>query len=300
MAGTKEIRRRIKSIKNTKKITKAMELVSAAKMRKAVSKTLSSRTYAQYAWLVLNSLTTQASKIKHPLLATREVKKMIALLVTSDRGLCGSYNTQVLKSVINELKNTNPDITWKFVVVGKKGISALQRLKQEMIGTFSDLPASLSLRQTMPISKLLIEEFKAKDADKIIVVYTDYVSALRQEALIRQLLPLNQESLKDLIDRLSVLRQKETAKPDTHEFLFEPNQKDLLPFIVEKLTHMQVYQMIMESNASEQSSRMAAMKNATDAAGEMIDSLSLVYNKARQSAITQEISEISAGSAAVE
>jgi len=300
MAGTKEIPRRIKSIKNTKKITKAMELVSAAKMRKAVGKALSSRTYAQYAWFVLESLSGSSAAKNHPLIKSRQVKNVTAVLMTSDRGLCGSYNSQALKVTLKALREKEPEVNWNFVVVGRKGLVAMQRLKQDIVATFTDLPIGLTLRQTMPISQLLMDEYLSGRTDKVVVVYTDYVSALKQEALIRQILPLDKDSLRDVIDRLTELGQKTHREPFSQEFIFEPRRDKLLPFIVEKLAHMQVYQMMVESNASEQSSRMMAMKNATEAAGEMIGSLTLIYNKARQAAITQEISEISAGSAAVE
>lgn len=297
MAATKEIRRRIKSIKNTKKITKAMEMVSAAKMRKSVNQALSSRTYAQYAWYVLNSLSGAAKN--HPLIKERPVKNITAILVTSDRGLCGSYNSQILKITLKELREKDPNVNWKFVVVGKKGLAAMQRLKQDVTATFIDLPPNSSLSQTKPISKLVIDDYINGLTDKVVVLYTDYVSALKQDAQVRQLLPLSSTSLKEVIDKLSEKTPIENVEKNT-EFKFEPQKEKILPYIIEKLTHMQVYQMIIESNASEQSSRMMAMKNATEAAGEMIGNLTLIYNKARQSAITQEISEISAGSAAVE
>lgn len=297
MAATKEIRRRIKSIKNTKKITKAMEMVSAAKMRKSVNQALSSRTYAQYAWYVLNSLSGAAKN--HPLIKERPVKNITTLLITSDRGLCGSYNSQILKVTIRELKAKDPNVNWKFIIVGRKGLGAMQRLKQDILATFTDLPPNSTLVQTKPISKLIIDEYQKENCDKVLVLYTDYVSALKQDAQVRQLLPLSSTSLKEVIDKLSEKTPIESVEKNT-EFKFEPQKDKLLPYIIDKLTHMQVYQMIIESSASEQSSRMMAMKNATEAAGDMIGNLTLIYNKARQSAITQEISEISAGSAAVE
>ena len=297
MAATKEIRRRIKSIKNTKKITKAMEMVSAAKMRKSVNQALSSRTYAQYAWYVLNSLSGAAKN--HPLIKERPVKNITAILVTSDRGRWGSYNSQILKITLKELREKDPNVNWKFVEVCKKGLEAMQRLKQDVTANFIDLPPNSSLSQTKPISKLVIDDYINGLTDKVVVLYTDYVSALKQDAQVRQLLPLSSTSLKEVIDKLSEKTPIENVEKNT-EFKFEPQKEKILPYIIEKLTHMQVYQMIIESNASEQSSRMMAMKNATEAAGEMIGNLTLIYNKARQSAITQEISEISAGSAAVE
>ena len=312
MAGTKEIKRRIKSVKNTKKITKAMELVAASKMKRAVASTLRSRLYAEYSWEILTSIAKNVEKIKHPLFSERERKEVdseniLLILITSNRGLCGAYNAQVIKkslaafrSIKNELTQTNIDI----ITIGKKGDLAMRRVGQNVLASFFELPDNISLSDVVPISNLAINEYALGKYDKVLVAYTDFISALTQKPNIIQILPILKNDLKNLIEEnnptlrppLDKGRVGEGARVD---YLFEGDQNNFIGMLAEKLTKMQVYQMLLESNASEQSSRMVAMKNASEASGEMIDDLTLVFNKARQSNITREISEISAGMASV-
>ncbi len=310
MAGTKEIKRRIKSVKNTKKITKAMELVAASKMKRAVSSTLASRLYAEYSSEVLNSIAKNTEKITDPLFIEREVKNILLIFITSNRGLCGAYNAQVTKKVLSLLKNEKKDVNIDIVTLGKKGDTMMRRINRNIIASFFSLPDNVSLKDIVPISELAINEFNLGRYDKILVAYTDFISALSQKPNIRQVLPISRTSFKDLIDtlgddfkevpeaRLQGDRSLASARKVT-DYLFEGDQKNLIKSLAEKITRMQIYQMILESNASEQSSRMVAMKNASEAAGEMIDDLTLVFNKARQGNITREISEISAGMASV-
>lgn len=305
MAGTKEIKRRIRSVKNIKKITKAMELVAAAKMKRAVENTLSSRLYAEYSWNILTSIANNLEKIEHPLFSEREVKNILLVVVTSNRGLCGAYNAQVGKKTAAFLRGINlkyPDASVKIVTVGKKGEILLRRLGKNITASFSDLPDTVTLRDVLPLSNLVVEEYSSGSVDKVIISYTDFVSALSQKPKIKELLPVSKEELKDLIESLGEERNKEAVdetKEKKTEYIFEGEQNEMLGFLAEKLVRMQVYQMLLESRASEQSSRMVAMKNATDAAGEMIEDFTLLFNKARQAGITQEISEISAGMASV-
>lgn len=301
MTGTKEIKRRIKSIKNTKKITKAMELVAASKMKRAVSSTLASRLYAEYSWEVLTSIAKNIEELNHPLFTERDNKKqkknILLVLITSNRGLCGAYNTQIIKKTINLLKNQ--DINVDVVSIGKKGDYAMRRLGLNIIASFLELENKISLTEIIPISKLLIDEYTELNYDKVLVAYTDFISTLTQEPNIKQLLPVNRTDLKELIQSLKPVKNSEEHKIKDEnnkiDYLFEGNKEKLIGTLAEKLTRMQIYQMLLESNASEQSSRMIAMKNASDASGEMIDDLTLIFNKARQANITREISEISAG-----
>ncbi|MFA5936980.1 MAG: ATP synthase F1 subunit gamma [Candidatus Paceibacterota bacterium] len=317
MAGTKEIKRRIKSIKNTKKITKAMELVSASKMRKAVSSTLASRLYALYSWEILTSIANDTKKITHPLFIEREKnndenKKILLILITSSRGLCGAYDAQIIKKVLSLLKNntsslgkseknTNIDI----ITIGKKGDAMMRRINKNIIASFFNLPDNVSLLDVIPISELVINEYNLNHYDKVLMAYTDFVSALFQKPNIKQIVPVSKTSLKELLsetgfqeDRKPVSEEDKIDKKEI-DYLFEGDQENLIKSLAEKIIRMQIYQMILESNASEQSSRMMAMKNASEAAGEMIDDLTLMFNKARQGNITREISEISAGMASV-
>ncbi len=304
MAGTKEIKRRIKSVKNTKKITKAMELVAASKMKRAVASTLASRLYAEYSWEILTSIARNTEKITHMLFSEREVKNILLILITSNRGLCGAYNAQVIKKAFLLMKQENKDAKIHIITVGKKGDIAMRRVGKNVIASFFELTDNISLSDVNPISQLAIDEYRLGNYDKVLIAYTDFISALTQKPNIKQVLPVSKSDLKKLIDSLEQEKSAEALLPQGGskasaekkvDYLFEGNQDELIGSLAEKLTRMQIYQMLLESNASEQSSRIVAMKNASEASGEMIDDLTLAFNKARQANITREISEISAG-----
>ena len=294
MPNSKEIKSRIKSIKNTKKITKAMELVAASKMKRAVASTISSRVYAKYSYEILTSIAKNIDELKHPLFTEREVKKVLMVLITSNRGLCGAYNAQAIKKSINLIKNTHTDMD--VVAIGKKGDMAIRKLGLNVIASFNDINTDIPLAQILPISKFIIDEFVLMKYDKVMVVYTDFISALVQKANVKQILPINKIELKDYLDSIGGDTKKEEIKKEqVVDYLFEGDKIQLIESLAFKLTRTEIYQMILESNASEQSSRMLAMKNASEASGDMISDLTLVFNKQRQSNITREISEISAG-----
>ena len=331
MASSKEIKRRIKSVKNTKKITKAMELVAASKMKRAVSQTLASRLYSSYSWEILTSLSERLENITHQLFTENTNKeKDLIVLITSNRGLCGGYNSQVIKKVISKIKDELAPVglvqkSIDIVAVGKKGDGAMRRTGQNIVATFTELPDNITMRDIIPLSTYLASGFKEEKYGSVYIAYTDFVSALTQKPVIRKLLPISKparnasqsdaggEELKEVVE--SNLREKakssEVGSSDTSKEVFRGKDSPEIPYLVEediqslleklaeKLIRMQIYQMFLESNASEQSSRMVAMKSASDAAGEMIDDLTLVFNKARQAGITREISEISAGMASV-
>ncbi len=319
MQGTKEIKRRIKSIKNTKKITKAMELVAASKMKRAVSSALASRLYAEYSWDILTSISRNVEEITHPLFNERPVKNTLLILITSNRGLCGAYNAQVIKKVLALLK-TNGGKNIEVVTVGKKGDAAMRRVGKKVIAAFPDLSGNFILRDVLPISTLAVNEYASGRYDRVLVAYTDFKSAMSQTPNIKQIVPVSKTELKEFISELETVQgdEYETAAQNIEaekgrtldlekgstlkspvNYLIEGDKNALLGSLAEKIVRMQIYQMLLESNASEQSSRMVAMKNASDAAGEMIEDLTLVFNKARQAGITQEISEISAGMASI-
>ena len=302
MASSKEIKRRIKSVKNTKKITKAMELVAASKMKRAVSQTLASRLYSSYSWEILTSLSERLENITHQLFTENTNKeKDLIVLITSNRGLCGGYNSQVIKKVISKIKDELAPVglvqkSIDIVAVGKKGDGAMRRTGQNIVATFTELPDNITMRDIIPLSTYLASGFKEEKYGSVYIAYTDFVSALTQKPVIRKLLPISKEELKEVVE--SNLKEKVKDSPEI-PYLVEEDIQSLLEKLAEKLIRMQIYQMFLESNASEQSSRMVAMKSASDAAGEMIDDLTLVFNKARQAGITREISEISAGMASV-
>ncbi len=295
MAGTKEIKRRIKSVKNTKKITKAMELVAASKMKRAVSATLSSRLYADYSWELLTSLSGKLDEITHPFFTeNKSGDKSLLVLITSNRGLCGSYNSQAIKKSLSLLKNK--DEKFDIVTVGKKGDSSMRRIGQNIIASFVEIPDNATLNDIRPLSEMITRKYREGSYKNVKVIYTDFVSALTQKANIRKLLPVSKEEVREMIEGLT---NEKVKKENSAPYIFEGDINKLVEMLAEKLVRMQIYQMILESSASEQSSRMIAMKNASEAAGEMIDDLTLVFNKARQAGITQEISEISAGMASI-
>ena len=293
MAGTKEIKRRIKSVKSTKKITKAMELVAASKMKRALSLTLASRIYAQYSSEILSSIAQNIEQTKSPFFNEQNEGKMLLILITSNRGLCGGYNTQIIKKAVQKLKEFQPyENAVDIITIGKKGDAAMRRIDQYITSTFTDMPdVNIRLSDIAPFSKLVMDEFRNLKYKKVFIAYTHFTSALSQTPIVKHVLPISkQEVLESLPSE---------AKNKKIDYLFEGDFDVMLESLAEKITRMQIYQMVLESNASEQSSRMVAMKNASDASGEMIDDLTLMFNKARQANITREISEISAGMASV-
>ena len=302
MAGTKEIKQRIKSVKNTKKITKAMELVAASKMKRAISKAVSSRLYANYSWDLLTSLSERLDETTSPFFKEIPNSKLKTLfvLITSNGGLCGAYNSQIIKKSIASLKQINMN-DLDIITIGKKGDHAMRRTGSSVIASFLDLPDNSVLSDIMPLSKIIIDEYKKGIYKKVHIAYTDFISALNQKPNVKQILPITNQDLKELIETLGENKESIKVEKDKKQvpYIFEGDMNEIVESLAEKLVRMQIYHMILESSASEQSSRMMAMKNASEAAGEMIDDLTLVFNKARQASITQEISEISAGMASV-
>ncbi len=317
MPSSKDIRRRIKSINSTKKITRAMEMVSAAKMRRAVQSVLGIRPYAQSAWHVLSNLAKAFEGRNEGLLEVREVKNVLMLVITSNRGLCGSFNAQVnkklkdetsnpLKLAINrmgskKLKTSNiGDLKIDYITIGKKGDSMVRKINGNIIASFPEIANLPSIELVRPISKIVIEEYLAKNYDKVVVVYTDFVSTLTQKTKIRQLLPISKIDIEKQLDEIDSLAKDLGIRTDAIGYKVEPSPEEVLDFIIPRLLEMQVYHTVLESTASEHSARMMAMRNATDAAIEMSADLTLAYNQIRQGKITQEIAEISAGRAALE
>jgi F-type H+-transporting ATPase subunit gamma len=302
MAGTKEIKQRIKSVKNTKKITKAMELVAASKMKRAISKALSSRLYANYSWELLTSLSERLDEINSPFFVENKAgveDKTLFVLITSNGGLCGAYNSQIIKKLIISLKGIDTK-NFDVITVGKKGDNAMRRVGGNVVASFLEIPDNSDLSDLIPLSKMVIDEYKSKKYNKVYIAYTDFVSALTQKANVKQILPIKKEDIKELAEEAKGNDEKIKEKIASKvSYIFEGDMETIVESLAEKLVRMQIYHMILESSASEQSSRMMAMKNASEAAGEMIGDLTLSLNKARQAGITQEISEISAGMASV-
>ncbi|NVN96875.1 ATP synthase F1 subunit gamma, partial [Candidatus Nomurabacteria bacterium] len=261
-----------------------------------------SRLYANYSWDLLTSLSERLDEVNSPFFAGNvktEEEKTLFVLITSNGGLCGAYNSQIIKKLISSIKgidNKNYDV----ITVGKKGDNAMRRIGSNVVASFLEIPDNSALSDLMPLSKMIIDEYKKAKYSKVYIAYTDFVSALTQKAHVKQILPIKKEDIKELVEEIKegkeVVKEKIINKVP---YIFEGDMNTIVESLAEKLVRMQIYHMILESSASEQSSRMMAMKNASEAAGEMIDDLTLALNKARQAGITQEISEISAGMASV-
>lgn len=318
MPSGKEIRRRIKSIKNTGKITKAMEMVAAAKMRKAVSRVLEVRSYAYSAWNVLTNLARAFEGSNKGLLEVREVKNILAIIVASNRGLCGSFNSQIFRKVREELKNPeklkinrigakkleskipNDQLKIDFITIGKKAEQMIKKTGREIIATFSNLAYLPKMEDIRPLTKIILDDYLAKKYDKVVIIYTDYVSTVTQHTKIRQLLPISKIDIEKQIAEMDILAKEFGLNAPKVEYKVEPTPEEVLDHIFPRLVEMQIYHSILESNASKESAQMVAMKNATEASEEMANDLTFAYNQIRQMKITQEIAEISAGRAALE
>jgi F-type H+-transporting ATPase subunit gamma len=300
-ATTKEIERRIRSINNTKKITKAMELVSAAKMRKAVEQVSSTKTYAREAWALAESLSDKLSNDDtHPLLEIRPLKRIAIVAISANKGLCGPFNRGVVNLTLKTVdtfkaKGVESDI----ITYGRKCGASLAARNKNITADFKKEDVIASVMEVAPLEKMLMDGFLTGTYDACFVIYTDYQSTIKQIATRIQLLPFTPHPNSDL-GKTSA--KESDTKTETHameDSKFEPNTQDVLAYIIPRLIQIQLYQAVLESNASEHSARMVAMKNAYEAAGEMVEYLQLIFNRARQASITQEIAEISAGRIAV-
>ncbi len=303
--NTKAIKTRIKSVKNTKKITKAMEMVSAAKMRRAVESTLATRTYALLARELMQHL-AHMDVSAFPLLKNRPVRNVLVVFISSNRGLCGSFNTNIFKKTaafLRDLRAKETDAAVHVVGLGKKSAVFAKKQGYTLPAVFDDIGETPEIEDILPVTKLAIEGFEGGLYDKVYVAYTDYKSSLSQEPKVRQLLPVSKHDIDEMIGEIGkdVGRDNETPAQTfpIDRYVFEPNTETILTYVLPRLVEIQLYQAILESAASEHSARMMAMRNASDAATEMIGSLNVSFNKARQAAITQEIAEIAGGAAAL-
>lgn len=322
MAGIRDIKRQIKSIGNTKKITKAMEMVAAAKMRKAIEAVLRTRTYANLSWeTILNLSRSSAARgepLHHLLTKREEIKKIGIILITSNRGLCGGFNAAIINKVHQSIKKYQQEgervvIEAEFILTGKRGRAVYHHHGYSVVADFPKLDLAAEVREIVPIAKMVINEFLTGTYDKIMVAYTDFVSPAKQIPRVRQLLPIDitsedrylgivgKDSRVGLDDDFIKAKEEAHLKDEKYlyEYTFEPSPAEVLDEMIPRLIEVQLYQALLESNASEHSARMNAMHQATEAAGDMISNLTLYYNKARQEKITAEIAEISAGANAL-
>ena len=283
-ANTRDIRRRIKSVKNTSQITKAMQMVAAAKMRKAQQVAIAGRAYADLLSQVLKSVAASAEDGAHQLLTEREVKKELVIVISPDKGLCGALNTNLFR----EVSKFDPAKT-VFVASGRKATQFLARTNRELIAEFP-LKDSPSFLETKNIGKFAMEKFTSGEVDKVTVVFTDFINTLSQVPKARVILPI--ASLEVTVGIGGAQEEAKVTSEDTTEYLFEPNIGEVLSSVLPHHVYFQIYQMVLDARASEHSARMVAMKSATDNAKQLIKDLTLEYNKVRQAAITTELLEI--------
>ncbi len=313
-SGTRELKRRIKSVVSTKKVTKAMEMVAASKMRKAVASVLATRDYSNLAWATIMHLAQRTDSGLHPLLATKEKAENVCLiLVSSNRGLCGGFNMQVVQKAIRSIKKHEQTVKVTDVIsLGTKGRDIIRGFKFNVVADFKKQDLTLRVADIYSVAHLIIKDFSAGKYDKVFVAFTDFVSSLKQEPRVKQLLPIDQEPDEYLgvVGKSSgVETTKEFIKEKAEkylqrdgfqfEYIFEPDPKTVLEEMLPRLIETQIYQAVLESEASEHSARMMSMRNASEAATDMISDLTLSYNRARQAGITQEIAEISSAAEAL-
>lgn len=300
MANLRDIRRRIRSVKNTAQITKAMQLVAASKMKKAQDQATSGRPYADLMNKVLVNLKGQCDEDSHPLLQEGKGDKELVLLVTTDKGLCAGLNTNLLRLVMNESSMRST-----YVTVGAKGRKAMARVSRDLLADFR-VNDPVPFSECRRVSQFLVEQFLTGEVKSVKVGFTNFINTMRQEPMFETLLPIRAIDLGRDKSFVGMGNSSEPAEgaPDNVAsyggYIFEPNAKQVLETIVPQYVDYQVYQMILESRASEHSARMVAMKGATDNAKQMVKDLTLEYNKARQASITAELLEITTAMKALE
>ena len=297
MPSAREMRLRIRSVKNIAQVTRALEAVSASKVRKAQQAVLATRAYAGKAYDILQDLANQPGSMAdlHPLLTARtEVKTIAVVLITGDRGLCGAYNTNIVRTAMAFAREQNVPV--RYITVGRKGRDLVFRRRGQIVAEFSNLPAAPTALDIAPIARTAIDDFLNGTVDEVYLAYTDFVNTLKQDPTVKKLLPFTAATASrgGLSDRLDG-----HVTPKSLPFIYEPGAAELLNAVVPRFAQLQVLQAVLESLASEHSARMVSMRNATDNAEELIGNLTLDYNKARQLAITSDLLDIVGGAEAL-
>lgn len=288
MAGAKEIRSKIASIKSTQKITSAMEKVAVSKMRKAQMRMAASRPYAERIRQVIGHLANANPEYRHPFMVERPVKRVGYIVVSTDRGLCGGLNINLFKVLIKNMKEWHDQkVEVDLCVIGNKGASFFRSFGGNVVAAIGNLGEEPSINDLIGSVKVMLDGFNNGRIDRLYLVSNKFINTMTQKPTVDQLLPLAADA------------NAEQVKKGQWDYLYEPDAQQLLDALLVRFIESQAYQAVVENGAAEQAARMIAMKNATDNAGELISDLQLVYNKARQAAITQEISEIVGGAAAV-
>lgn len=291
MAGTKEIRTKIKSVQNTRKITKAMEMVAASKMRKAQERMRAARPYAEKIRNVAAHMALANPEYKHPFMVARDIKRAGLIVVTTDKGLCGGLNTNVLRAVTTQLRDLqNKGVETQTTAIGTKGMQFLGRVGAKVVSNVVHLGDTPHLEKLIGAVKVQLDAFNAGQIDAVYLAYTRFINTMKQEPVVEQLLPLTADKL----------TQSDAEKQAySWDYIYEPDAQTVVDELLIRYVEALVYQAVAENMASEQSARMVAMKAASDNAKNVIGELQLVYNKTRQAAITKELSEIVSGAAAV-
>ena len=289
MATLRDIKRRIVGVKNTQKITRAMKMISAAKLRRAQSKIINARPYANKISEMLSNLATEEDMATNPFFIEREAKNVAVVVVTADRGLCGAFNNNIIKEAVRYIdEEINAESINAFVYcVGKKNADYFSRRDYNVIGKDVGLFSSLDYSSALKITDNLVSEFSNETYDKVVIIYNEFISMIRQKIQVQQFLPI------------PVLSSTEEIQVQQPNYIFEPDSGSIFNFLIPKHLKAQVWRSLLESNAAELGARMTAMDNATTNAQEMIRSLNLTYNKERQAAITKEILEIVSGANAL-
>ncbi len=295
MAGSKEIRNKIKSVQSTRKITKAMEMVAASKMKKAQDRMRASRPYVQRAFQIAMHIAKANTEYRHPFLVRRDtVKRAGAVVITTDKGLCGGLNTNVLRLVLSQHKEWRAKgIDVDYVAIGNKGFGFLQRLGANIVSQAVQLGDRPHLEKLVGPVKVLMDEYIAGTVDEVHIFYTTFINTMKQEPRQGRIIPVPEEF------RTATGEVRAQVAATTWDYIYEPDARTLLDGMMRRYLEAVIFQMVNENMASEQSARMVAMKSASDNAGKIIDELQLIYNKTRQAAITKELAEIVGGAAAV-
>lgn len=297
--STRAIRTKIKSVNNIRKITKAMEMVSASKMRRAVSRALATRAYTEASMQLLTTLLKDEA-LAHPLMEPREEGRSLIIAIGSNRGLCGGFNVTLARAVTRFVRETLGDRPADLIAIGRNAERLAVRLEKGLIGSFSNISEHSMITDIAGIRRLVLDEFQKGSYGRVYVAYMNYISPIKYEPIIRQLLPFEFSIGRNILEEIGDDRKAEDFRaPDTDERLFEPGKQAVLDAILPRLFEINVYQALLESFASEHSARMFAMKNASDNAKVIVEDLTLSYNNVRQSGITREISEIAAGADAL-
>ena len=287
MPGSKEIRTKIKSVQNTRKITKAMEMVAASKMRKAQERMRAARPYGEKIRNVAAHISHANPEYRHPFLVARDtVKKVGIIVVTTDKGLCGGLNTNVLRMALAKMREWEGEgEQFEVCAIGNKGFGFMQRLKANVVSHVIGLGDTPHMDKLIGAIKIMLDGYTEDRFDRLVIFYTKFINTMKQEPVMEQLLPLSGEKL--------------GAPEGSWDYIYEPDAKAVLDQVLTRYIEALIYQAVSENIASEQSARMVAMKAASDNAGNVIGELQLIYNKSRQAAITKELSEIVGGAAAV-